>query len=250
MSDYIIGGWTQDLSARAPTAFSQAIYGMVTNLQELKTGAPGGNGWSPANTAPPAQASAATRVRWAYGGQYCTPQGMPGNSADVAAIVTASAAWAGVDVDDECAMNTGQITAAMSALKQAGKDTSYTFIAGWAYNNPDASGGDPATNAAVQGLAAAGVCDRFMLMCYGNQMWSMGDIEANVGPAIARTVQHVGDPKKVILALTPDGLTPENRDYFLDRVVSNGLGGLFVWEWPRLSGTDLHVIEQRLGITI
>ncbi len=248
MSDYIIGGWTQDLTATAPASFAQAIYGMVTDLQALKTGVPGGYGWSVAGTAPPIQPSAATRVRWAYGGQGCTPQGMPANSLDVAAIVAASAAWAGVDVDDECAMNANQIAMAMTALKQAGKDTSYTFIAGWAYNNPDAPGGDPATNAAVQNLADAGVCDRFMLMCYGDQMWSMPDIVANVGPAIARTVQKVGDPNKVILALTPDGLTIENRDYFLDQVVGNKLGGLFVWEWPRLGGADLYAIEQKLGI--
>ena len=248
MDGYVIGGWTQNLTTTAPASFSQAIYGMVTNLQELKTGVPGGYGWSPVNTAPPAQLSPATQVRWTYGGAGCTPYGMPGTDTDVTAIVTAGAMWAGVDVDDECAMNTAYIATLLPALKQAGKTTSYTFIAGWAYNNPEASAEGAATNAAVQQLAATGACDHFILMCYGGEMWSMQDIVGNVGPAIERTVKHVGDPKRVILALTPTGLTAENRDYFLKQVTSHGIGGLFVWEWPRLSVTDLQTIEATLGI--
>lgn len=248
MSNYIIGGWTQNLSAQAPSTFSQAIYGMVTDLQALKTGVPGGPGWSPSTTQPPAQASANTQVRWAYGGQHCTPNGMPASGADVSALANACG-WAGVDFDDECAMNAGNIANAMSALKQSGKSTSYTFLAGWAYNNPDVDGGDPATNAAVQSLATAGVCDYFMLMCYGNNMWDMTDIDANVGPAIDRTLQKVGNSKKVILALTPDGLTTANRDYFLNQVTSKNLGGLFIWEWPRLSAADLAAIQSALGIS-
>ena len=249
MSDYIIGGWTQDLEATAPMSFSHAIYGMVTNLQELKTGLPGGYGWSVATTPPPAQPSPNTQVMWAYGGKDCTPNGMPADDGQVAEIVDASVRWAGVDIDDECAMNSANINATLKALKADGKETSYTFIAGWNYNNPDQSPEGQADNEAVRAVAEGGDCDRFILMCYGDTMWPMADIEANVGPALDRTIGYVRDPKKVILALTPDGLTTENRDYFLNQVASRGLGGLFIWEWPRLSADDLTAIQEALGIS-
>ena len=248
MSEYIIGGWTQDLEASAPESFSHAIYGMITNLAELKSGVPGGYGWSVAETAPPPQPSSSTKVMWAYGGAGCTPEGMPANDGEVEAIVQASARWAGVDIDDECAMNSAYINTTLKALKGDGKETSYTFIAGWAYNNPDQSPEGAATNEAVQLLADGGHCDRFILMCYGDAMWSMADIEANVGPALDRTIAMVKDPKRVILALTPNGLTAENRDYFLDQVTSKGVGGLFVWEWPDLPAEDLAAIQQALEI--
>lgn len=247
MSNYILGGWSQHLKTPAPASFSYAIYGMVTNLTDLKTGLPGGYGWSPATTPPPASPGS---VMWAYGGDRCTPVAEPANQSAIDAInaATRDMGWAGVDFDDECKMNTGNIVLAMQ--KMAGLETSYTFLAGWDYNNPTDEPDDKGRliNAAVAEIAQSGACQRFCLMCYGEEMYSMPDIVANVGPAIARTIAHVGDPKKVILALTPEKLDAENLAYFLDQVKSNNIGGLFVWEYSTLSPEDLNTIETALNI--
>ncbi len=86
-------------------------------------------------------------------------------------------------------------------------------------------------------------------MCYAAAMWSTSDIEGNVGPALERTINYVGDPKKVILAFTPVGLTRENLDYFLDQVTGKDVGGLFVWNFPILQTADLEVITNALDIS-
>ncbi|MCP5051388.1 MAG: hypothetical protein GY940_29750 [bacterium] len=245
MSNYIIGGWSQSLSKAPPSQFSYTMYGMITNLEGLTSGTPAAPGWSPAKSSPPTQTGT---VLWTYGGGFCTPPGMPANQADIDAILQATTAkgWGGVDVDDECDMNIDNIASTLKTLKPA--STSYTFLAGWSYNNP---GQDPAgqkINDSVQQVAQSGACDRFVLMCYAAAMWSMNDITANVGPAIQRTINYVGDAKKVILALTPKGLTTENRDYFLDQVTSNNIGGLFIWNFPALKTPDLDTIVSALGI--
>ena len=246
MSDYIIGGWTQYTNELAPDTFSYVMYGMITNLDGLTSGTPDSPGWSPASTSPP---PANGQVMWTYGGGGCTPTNMPtSDNIDAILDATNSQGWAGVDFDDECSMNVGMLINTMGELKAQGKDTSYTFLAGWSYNNPDRSPEGEATNEAVREIAAAGVADRMVLMCYADEMWSMPDIEANVGPAIQRTIDNGVPPQQVILALTYKGLDDENLNYFLDRVISNQIGGLFIWEFPSLDPYYLNIIEQRLGI--
>jgi hypothetical protein len=121
-------------------------------------------------------------------------------------------------------------------------------LAGWAYNNPDQDPNGKIINENVQKLASADVCDRFILMCYGAEMWSINDIEANVEPALNRTIGYVKDSKKVILALTPVGLNQENLNYFLHQVQDKNLGGLFIWEFPNLNQSDLNTIINVLDI--
>ena len=188
MSDYIIGGWTQNTQDSAPETFSYVMYGMITNLEGLTSGTPSAPGWSPASTPAP---QAAGEVMWTYGGARCTPTGMPASDSNIEAIVdtTHSQGWAGVDFDDECSMNVANLIAAMGAL-QPSEQTSYTFLAGWGYNNPDASPEGAATNEAVRQIVQARVANRMVLMCYADAMWPMPDIEANVGPAIARTLAY------------------------------------------------------------
>jgi len=45
MSNYILGGWSQKLDKPAPASFSYAIYGMVTNLTDLRIGLPPVEAW-------------------------------------------------------------------------------------------------------------------------------------------------------------------------------------------------------------
>lgn len=243
---YIIGGWTQDTNNLAPETFAYVMYGMITNLEGLTSGTPDSPGWSPALTSPP---PANGQVMWTYGGGGCTPTNMPTED-NINAILDAtdSQGWAGVDFDDECSMNFGMLINTMGELKAQGKDTSYTFLAGWSYNNPDQSPEGEATNEAVREITGASVADRMVLMCYADVMWSMEEIEANVGPAIERTIDNGVPPKQVILALTPAGLNDENLNYFLDRVTSYDIGGLFIWEFPNLDPYYLDIIEQTLGI--
>jgi len=243
MGEYFIGGWTQELTVQAPSQFAYVMYGMVTNLTGLTTGTAQSPGWSPASETPP---QATGQVLWTYGGGGCSPQSMPSSSSDVTQILNATTGegWAGVDFDDECSMDITYVTQAMASLNQ----TSYTFLAGWDYNNPDQSPEGEAINQSVSAVANSGDCDRFVLMAYGSSMWSQQDIIENVGPAITRTIGYVGDPKKVVLALTPDGLDAWNLEYFLNQVIENKIGGLFIWEFETLSGADLDTICKTLGI--
>lgn len=247
MSNYDIGGWSQQTSKRPPSQFSYTMYGMITNLQGLTSGLPASPGWSPASTSKP---DVAGKVLWTYGGGGAVPDNMPATQSDIQGIISATdtQGWDGIDVDDESDMNIDNIIATMKQAKQEEKETSYTFLAGWNYNNPNASSSGTATNEDIEKIVAADVCDRFPLMCYASSMWSMDDIITNVGPAIDRTIAHVGDPKKVFLALTPAGLNAENLDYFLNQVTTNDIGGLFVWNFPSLEDADLVTICEQLGI--
>lgn len=221
---------------------------MITNLKELTAGLPQSPGWSPATTPKP---DVQGKALWTYGGGGAVPQNMPADQSDVEKIVSATNkhGWNGLDVDNESNMNIENIIETMRPIKENGRETSYTFLAGSAYNNPSSSEFGKTTNDNIQKIVEAGVCDRFPLMCYATKMWSMDDIKANVGPAIDRTIQYVNDPDKVILALTPAGLNEENLDYFLNQVTTKGIGGLFVWNFPILQDEDLKTICERLEIT-
>lgn len=248
MSNYIIGGWSQNPGDQPPSQFAITMYGMITNLQGLTSGTPAAPGWSPAHTSKPSVAAGS--VLWTYGGGGAVPDEMPANSDDINAILSAtkSMGWDGIDVDDESDMDISNVIATMKGLKEQGKQSSYTFLAGWDYNNPNASPLGQTINNKVQRVAESGVCDRYCLMCYASAMWSMSDIVANVGPAIERTIEHVGDPKKVILALTPAGLNAENLKFFLEQVTINEIGGLFIWNFPALNSDDFNTICSSLEI--
>ncbi len=223
------------------------MYGMVTNLSDLTTGTPAAPGWSPKDKTAP---KISGKTMWTYGGAGCTPEKKPNSAQDIDDIVSAtqSGDWAGVDFDDECHMNVDMLIESMGKLQSNSLQTSYTFLAGWDYNNPDASDYGKSINDAVQNIATSKTADRLVLMCYGGEMWSMDDIKANVGPAITRTIDNEVPADQVILALTPAGLTQENLEYFLDQVKSKGIGGLFVWNFLELADNDLQTIEKSLGI--
>lgn len=240
MGNYIIGGWSQTLSSVPPKSFTYAMVGMVTNFPALTVGTAAAPGWGPATASVPQHPPCQTF--WTYGGAGGAPAGTPSSAADIQAIVNATNSWAGVDFDNESQMNVANIAATMQALKAAGKGTSYTFLAGWDYNN------NPQGPAGVKQIADSGAADRFILMCYADAMWPMSDITANVGPAIKKTIAQGVPPEKVILALTYSGLTQENLDYFLNQVTQNQIGGLFIWEYPSLSSKDLSYICSKLGI--
>jgi len=248
MSDYVIGGWSQSTTDIPPDTFSYTMYGMITNLEGLTSGTPTSPGWNLNDTtAPPVSG----KVMWTYGGQGCTPSGMPKSDMNINQIVDATNnnGWDGVDFDDECSMNVGQMILTMQQLKP--KQSSYTFLAGWDYNNPDnPSSHGQAINEAVRQIAQAKAADRYVLMCYADSMWPMTDIVANVGPAIQRTITNGVPRNQVILALTPAGLNSENLDYFLNQVTSNNIGGLFIWNYPSLKQEDLNTIVNRLGIQL
>ena len=239
---FIIGGWTQKLSAVPPKSFSYAMYGMITNFPGLTSGTKEWPGWSPAKTAAPQHAPC--KVLWTYGGAGGLPEGTPASQPEINAIIDATKTqnWAGVDIDNESEMNIDNIAKVTTELKKTGKETSYTFLAGWSFNNTPGEANN------IKMLVANGNVDRFILMCYGGAMWSMQDIVSNVGPAIEKTIAQGVDPKKVILALTHKGLTPENRDYFLNQVTDHNIGGLFIWEYPSLNPDDLKEICSKLGV--
>jgi hypothetical protein len=229
-----IGGWTQKWKLAPPDSFSYVMYGMVTSLDVLKTGGGKGPHIPPIDTG-------SVKALWTYGGGGCNPEGYP-NAGGITAIVDATVnnKWAGVDFDDECKMNTDNIIETMKQLKNNGKETSYTFIAGWDYNNQESS------QAIVQKVAESGFCDRFILMCYAAAMWNDQTIQDNVGPAIEKTINFTGSSKKVILALTPRGLNQKKLDAFLKYVLDNDLGGLFIWNFSRLKQNDLDTIVNTL----
>ncbi|WP_018691693.1 hypothetical protein [Algicola sagamiensis] len=230
-----LGGWSQYWDVAPPVAFTYAIYGMITSLETLT---------NPGNKSPstkPIDSSA--QKMWAYGGGGCTPQGYP-TEEGIQSIVDATVknGWVGVDFDDECAMNIPNIIRTMQALKQQGKQSSYTFLAGADYVNLGTG------EQTIRDITTANCCSRFCLMCYSSHMWSEQDINAYVEKAVVKTIDLVGDRKKVVLALTPAGLNDTNLQQFLDIVIKHDIGGLFVWEFKDLPNQYLDTIITTLGI--
>jgi hypothetical protein len=250
MTNFIIGGWSQNARDVAPAGFAYTMYGMITNLHGLTAGTPNSPGWSPKTTAAPTAETGS--VMWTYGGGGATPENMPNNEAENYEIVrcTNQQHWAGVDFDDESNMDINNVVAVMKQLKQQQPplQSSYTFLAGWDYNNPNASSSGQSINDAVQKVAQANCSDRFILMCYADKMWSNADIQANVGSAIERTINNGVPKKEVILALTSVGLNAENLDYFLEQVTTYDIGGLFIWDFATLPPSYLSTIKNKLDI--
>ncbi|WP_394204171.1 hypothetical protein [Shewanella waksmanii] len=244
MANYIIGGWSQDINYQAPPQLDIIMYGMVTNLTGLTTGTAAEPGWSPTKVDAPRNSLA--KVMWTYGGGGAEPSNMPDSEQDITQIVqcTKNHYWDGVDFDDESQMNIAMVIDTMQQL--APKQSSYTFSAGWDYNNSSSSAVGEATNQAVKNIAAANCANRFILMCYGTQMWGKHDIEKNVGPAIELTLANGVAKKHIILALTPAGLTRKNLDYFLDQVKHYDIGGLFIWNVDELPEKALKYITASL----
>lgn len=249
MRTYLFGGWSQSLAAQPLQDCTTMMYGMVTNLPALTTGTAAKPGWSPALNQAPRGPSSVASVLWTYGGGLCSPKGSPSSQEDVEAIVNAtlSKGWDGVDFDDECSMDTDRIIEAMSLLKQAGKETSYTFIGGATYNTPNTPSGEK-LNAKVRKVIESGQCDRFVHMCYAASMWNENDIQTHVRQALQRTIGHGAAPKSVVLALTSRGLTDANLAYFVSQVTELGIGGLYVWAYNLLLDRHLDTIKIALGL--
>lgn len=250
MSNYVLGGWTQEVSNKPKPEYTYTMYGMITDLKNLMSGT-GSGGWSPEQQTRPEPTSPGAKVMWTYGGEGACPDNMPAIE-DIDRIVntTRDKNWDGIDFDNESKMNIENVINVMEELKKSSKTTSYTFLAGWNYNNPGSSTEGEIENENVKKIAEENVSDRFVLMCYGAEMWSMSDIEANVGQALERTIGYVIDKKKVMLALTPHGLNTENLTYFLEQVKSKEIGGLFVWDFTQLKDGDLETIKTTLGINV
>jgi len=249
MSDFIVGGWTQNPANKPFPGFSHTMYGMITNLDGLTTGTADAPGWSPEKTSAPNISPGV--AMWTYGGGLCSPDAMPATSEQVQRIIdcTEQKQWAGVDFDDECHMNIDNLIESMQRLRPL--QSSYTFLAGWDYNNPSASDFGKEINNAVLNVSNANAADRFALMCYASAMWSEQDIKNNVSQAIDRTININGvDKKQVILALTPAGLTDWNLNYFLDQVEEFDIGGLYIWDFTSLKAEDYFTITNRLGINL
>lgn len=246
MNKFILGGWSQSLSQQPLKEFDVMMYGMVTNLDGLTTGTSSNPCWSPEKQNKPDNTFSG-KTLWVYGGGGCSPQGCPANDQEVLRIVeaTKSRGWDGIDFDDECNMNIDFIIDAMKKLKTCQKETSFGFIAGYAYNHPETSNGS-IINSKIKKLSDSDQCDRFIHYCYGTAMWSKMDILNNILPALKRTLNYGVDNKKCILALTARGMDDWNLNYFIDQVLDFNLGGLFIWKHEELSASSLETIKKRL----
>ncbi|THB82038.1 hypothetical protein E1N66_23130 [Pantoea allii] len=246
MNNFILGGWSQSLSHPPLKEFDVMMYGMVTNLDGLTTGTASNPGWSPEKYNKPDN-NFNGKTLWVYGGGGCSPQGRPANSQEVLRIVeaTKSRGWDGIDFDDECNMNIDLIVEAMKDLKICKKDTSFGFVAGYAYNHPEQSIGALISKKIIT-LEESQLCDRFIHYCYGSAMWSKEDILNNVISALKRSLHYGIDNKKCILALTTRGMNDWNLNYFIDQVLDFNLGGMFIWKYEELSAANLETIKKRL----
>ncbi|ATZ11554.1 hypothetical protein [Erwinia amylovora] len=249
MSKFIIGGWSQSLAHEPLRGFDIMMYGMVTNLQGLTTGSSTNPGWSPEKSHKPAGSPDFNgKTLWVYGGGGCSPAGKPANMEEVSRIVeaTLNMAWDGVDFDDECNMNINLVIEAMAQLKKCQKETSFGFISGYSYNHPQTNSGAVLNNK-IKSLVQSGQCDRLIHYCYAAAMWSKQDIIANVIPALDRTMSHGAGNKQCILALTSRGLTDWSLNYFIDQVLDFALGGLFIWNYEKLTADHYQIIKDRLS---
>ncbi len=255
MSVYKLGGWTEQWSTPVDPKFSMFSYfmfGMITNLPELKSGVAGGWGWSPSEHSPP-KTPGNGKCMWTYGGAGCAPVDMPKTPEQNNAIVaTQQKGWGGVDFDDECNMNADKaygIIDTMQSLMGHSLETSYTFLAGWDFNNPSQSPEGEIIQTKVKTIAQKDCCNRFALMCYGGAMWDMPTIEQTVPRAVENSIKLIGDNQKIYLALTTSGLNSDNLEFFLNQVTRSDLGGLFVWRFEALQSDALDTMCTRLNIS-
>lgn len=248
MNRFLLGGWSQSLLHNPLKEFDVMMYGMVTNLEGLTTGTRDRPGWSPEKENKPTNSvDFKGKTLWVYGGGGCSPESKPANDDEVLRIVeaTKSRGWDGTDFDDECNMNIDRVTEAMALLKECHKETSYGFIAGYAWNHPESINGKR-LNDNVRKLIASNQCDRFIHYCYAAAMWNRDDITGNVIPALKRSLAMGIEGKKIILALTTKGLNDWNLNYYIDQVLDFNLGGLFIWKYEELTSEHLNLIKKRL----
>lgn len=78
--------------------------------------------------------------------------------------------------------------------KEARKETSLGFIAGYSYNHPNTENGKK-LNEKVRKIILSGQCDRFIHYCYAAAMWSNDDILANVIPALKQSLANGAENK-------------------------------------------------------
>lgn len=243
--DFILGGWTQHLDTTPPSGFSHVQYGMITELNKLTVGTVEAPGWGPADTLAPKTYS---KSLWSYGGALCRPAGMPNSIEQINNIISATTTkyWDGIDVDNECGMDINNVIKLFGMMSEF--ETSYTFMGGVEFNNPEKFTGGQATNDELKLISDNVEIDRFIMMSYGNEMWSIQEIEANVGPGIERLIKIGIDKKNIIATVTTAGLTNENLKLVLAQVLKHDIGGLFVWEFKGLIPEHLVLIQDRLQI--
>ena len=243
--DFILGGWTQHLEAVPRSGISHVQYGMVTELTKLTTGTLDMPGWSPVDTLAPKTYS---KSPGSYGGALCSPSDMPSSQEQINKIVVATTEnyWDGIDIDNECSMDIGNIIKLLNMLSQL--STSYTFLGGWDFNHPDESPSGKKTNDELKLINDNTNVDRFIMMTYDNKMWSMADIEANVGPGIERLIEIGISNKNIVASITTAGLNYENLNHMLDQVLKHKIAGLFIWDFESISPEHLHLIKERLSI--
>ncbi|WP_341788946.1 hypothetical protein [Rickettsia endosymbiont of Lasioglossum villosulum] len=245
----LLGGWSMSLTRYPLNEFDYIMYGMVTNLEELTTGSMTSQGWSPEHEPKPEYNPCFTGKRlWVYGGGGCTPEEKPSSMNDVSRIIstTINNGWDGVDFDDECNMNTAFVIETMKMLKKNNKETSFGFIAGYSYNNPNTEKGKKITDK-VKAIIASGQCDRLVHYCYAAAMWNQDDIINNVKQALVQSISYGIEQDKIVLALTTVGLTDWNLNYFLDQIIDLNLGGVFIWRYDELTPNHYRIIKERLN---
>ena len=244
--DYITGGWSQSLTAIPKPGMTTVMYGMITNLKGLTVGTATSPGWSVKTTPAPLISGSSL---WSYGGAGCAPVGMPETADDIDNAVSATndQCWDGIDIDNECGMNSDTIIKLINKMKW--KQTSYTFMGGHDFNHPEQSEDGETANNEVLKIHKYSKVDRFILMMYGDEMWPMEDVVANVGPGMKRLLDMGIDKKKIIATVTTDGLTVENLNHVIDQVLKLDVGGLFIWNYEFLSDSHLNIINARLSIS-
>ena len=244
--DYKIGTWLWiNWNAEKPDNYkdySVLMFGMITELDKLTTS----NGvFGPSLTGVPSYVKSGFKgeVLWTYGGEFATPEGSPTSLQKVDAVIDATHDnnWDGIDIDDEFNGNTDNLVKVLQGIKNDGKSSSFTFLAGSDYT----AGGTPVIDAKI--VATKDYCDRYVLMCYGNAMWTDAEMKNFIPKAIKRTIDHGIAPKKIIVGACVDGLNATNLGYLINWVkgeevigesVTNPheLGGIFYW---RSGGRDL-----------
>lgn len=149
--------------------------------------------------------------------------------------------WSGIDFDDELSSASGvgsgfnvqNLAQLIADLDQAGRDTSYTVLAGLDFSNEGWEYNNLKNIWAEQG----GAIDRVQLMLYATAMWDKPTSDKSV-PSSIQAALGLGVPaEKIILGVTTNGLTSDNLQDWINSIVGGAssyspgvrLGGLFVW---------------------
>jgi len=238
-SAYTLGGWVQTWTDAVPSDYSLCIYGMCTDLVNMKSGLNNTGTYCAWTSSIGNNPDKATIMFTACGENAQPVSGWPAQAnitSFLSNLNTSNTKWKGVDFDDECSMDQTNLPTLINNLHTSGYQTNYTFLGGSQFVDSNIP-----TQDYLSKLDSMG-CDRFILMMYGDAMWDNATIGQYLDAAVQKVYRGGAIPyNKIYVGVTSKGFTigsGSNLELFINEITKYKLGGLMVWPGSGYLTTD------------